>query len=172
MATFETKRLILRMFCDADLESYARMCADPEVMRYLGAGKLMSRAETWRHMAMLLGHWQLRGYGLWAVEERDSGVLVGRIGLFNPEGWPGIEVGWMLGRPYWGRGYATEGARAALSYGFETLQQSHIISLIHPHNAASIRVAERLGEQFEGHIEVMGRDALVYGIQQEKWAKG
>ncbi len=72
-------------------------------------------------MAMFVGHWSLRGYGLWAAEERATGEFVGRIGLWNPEGWPGLEVGWLLDCACWGRGLATEGARAALAYAFTTL---------------------------------------------------
>lgn len=165
MVTLSTARLTLRMFREDDFAAYAAMCADPEVMRYLGTGQPMSRVEAWRQMAMILGHWSLRGYGLWAVEEQATRTLVGRIGFFNPEGWPGFELGWMLGRPYWGLGYATEGARAALEYGFTTLNQPHVISLIRPQNAASIRVATRLGEQLEDQIELLGGPALVYGIK-------
>jgi len=170
MVMLRTERLLLRMFHTDDFEAYAQICADPEVMRYLGAGTPLSREDAWRQMAMLLGHWQLRGYGMWAVQELTSGALVGRIGLFQPEGWPGFELGWMLGRQYWGRGYATEGARAALRYGFQEVGESHIISLIRPQNAASIRVAERLGERLQGRITVAGDEALVYGISRAEWA--
>lgn len=160
----ETARLRLRMFRDDDLDAYARICADPEVMRYLGDGKPLTREDAWRQMAWILGHWQLRGYGLWAVEERATGALIGRIGHINPEGWPGFELGWMLGRAFWGRGYATEGARRALDFAFTELKQPHVISLIRPDNAASIRVAERLGESLEGRVHLFGAEALVYGI--------
>lgn len=98
MVTLNTDRLHLRMFRQDDFEIYAQMCADPDVMRYLGAGQTLSRQDAWRQMAMTIGHWQLRGYGLWAVEERASGELIGRIGVFYPEGWPDVEVGWMLRR--------------------------------------------------------------------------
>jgi RimJ/RimL family protein N-acetyltransferase len=164
--TIETDRLILRMFREDDLEPYARIWADPDVMRYLGDGKPLTRSEAWRQMAMILGHWRLRGYGPWAVEERATGDLIGRIGLFNPEGWPGFEVGWVLGKPYWGRGYATEGARRALEYAFTELGRDHVISLIHPANAASIRVAERIGETLEGRTQLFGHEVLVYGIDR------
>ena len=167
MIQLQTDRLLLRMFRESDFEAYAGICADPDVMRYLGEGKPLSRMDAWRQMAMVLGHWQLRGYGLWAVEEKVSGALVGRIGFFNPEGWPGFEVGWMLGRPYWGNGFATEGARAVLQYAFTEMQRTHVISLIRPENAASIRVAERLGERLEGRTVLMGHEALIYGIQRE-----
>ena len=165
MATIETERLTLRMFREADFEEYFLICSDPEVMRFLG-GKPFNRMETWRHMACILGHWQLRGYGHWAVEEKATGKLVGRIGFMNPEGWPGFELGWTLGRAFWGRGYATEGARRALEYGFNELDHKHIISLIHPENKNSIHVAERLGEQVEGKTELLGHDVLIYGIDR------
>ena len=161
----ETERLILRMFCEADFEAYAKLSADPEVMRFLG-GKTFDRLEAWRHMAFIVGHWQLLDYGLWAVEEKSSGNLVGRIGFLNPAGWPGFELGWTLSREYWGRGYATEGARRALQYGFNELDRPHIISLIHPDNRASIRVAERLGEKLEGKTQLLGHDVLIYGIDR------
>ena len=138
------------MLCESDIDAYAEMCADPEVVRYIGDGQPVSRPLAWRNLAMMVGHWSLRGYGMWAAEERSSGELIGRIGFWQPEGWPGFELGWMLRRSHWSRGYATEGARAALRYGFSELAQPKIISLIHPDNAASIRVARRLGEQLLG----------------------
>jgi RimJ/RimL family protein N-acetyltransferase len=113
----------------------------------------------------MLGHWQLRGYGMWAVEERSSATLVGRIGFYELDDWPGMEVGWMLARSHWGRGLATEGARAALSFAFDVLQKPHVISLIRPENVASIRVAEKLGERLEGRSRALGAEALVYGIR-------
>jgi RimJ/RimL family protein N-acetyltransferase len=161
----ETERLILRMFREDDFESYAKFCADPEVMRYIG-GQPYTRLEAWRHMAYLVGHWHLRGYGHWAVEEKASGDFIGRIGFLNPQGWPGFEIGWTLGRQYWGKGYAIEGARRALSYAFTELDREHVISLIHPENRASIRVAERLGEKPEGSAEVLGIGVIVYGIDR------
>jgi RimJ/RimL family protein N-acetyltransferase len=163
--TLETERLIMRMWRDADFEEYAELCADPEVMRYLG-GKVFDRTEAWRQMASMIGHWYLRGYGIWAVEEKSSGRLAGRIGCINPEGWPGFEVGWTLKREFWGKGYATEAGRRALEYGFNELDKPHIISLIHPENHASIRVAERLGETLEGNARVFDTDVLVYGIDR------
>jgi RimJ/RimL family protein N-acetyltransferase len=168
MITLETERLILRMWREDDFEQYARICADPEVMRYLG-GQPYSRLEAWRHMAFLIGHWQLRGYGHWAVEEKASGRLMGRMGFLNPEGWPGFEVGWTLGREHWGRGYASEGARRMLEYAFGEMGRDHVISLIHPENRASIKVAEKMGEKVEGQTEVLGVPVLIYGITSDAW---
>jgi RimJ/RimL family protein N-acetyltransferase len=161
----ETDRLIMRMWRNEDFDAYANICADPEVMRYLG-GKPLDRSEAWRHMAFLVGHWQLRGYGHWAVEEKATGALAGRLGFLNPEGWPAFEIGWTLGRQFWGRGYAIEGARRALAYAFDKLDKSHVISLIHPQNKNSIKVAERLGEKVEGKTELLGHHVLIYGIDR------
>jgi RimJ/RimL family protein N-acetyltransferase len=167
--TLETERLVLRMFREEDLDAYATMCADPEVMRYLGDGKSLTRSEAWRQMALILGHWRLRGFGLWAVEERGTGILLGRIGFFQPEGWPGFELGWMLRRASWGKGYATEGARRALAHAFTAMGRDHLISLIRPANRASIPVAERLGQTLEGRADLFGHEVLIYGIVRAAW---
>ncbi|HYH86130.1 MAG TPA: GNAT family N-acetyltransferase [Pyrinomonadaceae bacterium] len=169
MSTLETECLVLRMFRDSDTDAYADMVADPEVMRFFG-GQPASRAEAWRNMAMIVGHWQLRGYGMWAVEERASGEMVGRVGCWRPEGWPGVEVGWTLRRAYWGRGFATEAARASLDYAFEKLNQTRVISLIAPENVASIRVAERIGEVKGDDWELFGKKVVIYGIDRDAWA--
>lgn len=162
----ETDRLRLRMFREDDLDAYAEICADPDIQRYLGEGRPLARWEAWRQMAMIVGHWQLRGYGPWAVEERATGRLLGRIGFFNPEGWPGFELGWVLAKWGQGRGYATEGASAALKFAFSELKSDKVISLIQPANEPSIKVALRLGEKLEGRSEVLGKDVLVYGIRR------
>ncbi len=162
MTSLETERLRLRPFREEDLEAYSAMVADPQTMTFMGGPRDRSRA--WADIAWCLGHWTLRGYGLWAAEEKASGDLIGRIGLLNPEGWPGLEVGWLVARSHWGRGLATEGGRASLAYAFEALGADHVISLINPDNSASIRVAEKLGERPEGRIELFGTESLVYGI--------
>lgn len=164
MVTLETERLLLRQFCVDDLDALAAIGADLEVMEFLGPP--MSRRDAWRAMAMVLGHWDLRGYGSWAVEERATGQLLGRIGLYNPEGWPGLEVGWTLARAAWGRGYATEGARASLDYAFDTLGADHVISVIDPDNTRSLAVAERLGERYERMWDLDGNQVAIYGIDR------
>ena len=171
MTTLETPRLRLRMFREDDFDSYAEMMADPEVMRYLPQGGPLPRPEAWRNMAAVLGHWQLRGFGPWAVEEQASGQLVGRIGPFCPAGWPGLELIWAIRRQFWGQGFATEAARVALGYLFDQVGSDEVVSLIRPQNAPSIRVAEKIGEQFQGRMEFYGSEALVYGINRERWLK-
>jgi RimJ/RimL family protein N-acetyltransferase len=161
----ETERLRLRWLREDDFEEYAKMCRDPEVMRFLG-GTLTTDIEIWRQMASIMGHWYFRGYGIWAMEEKSGGRLIGRIGCLNPIGWPAFEVGWTLARDCWGKGYATEGARRAMAYAFNELNRDHVISLIAPDNIASIRVAERLGERVEGQTELLGKKVLIYGIDR------
>lgn len=167
----ETERLVLRMFRESDTDAYAEMVSDPEVMRFLGGGQPVPRAEAWRNMAMVLGHWHLRGYGMWAVEEKATGEMVGRVGCWRPEGWPGLEVGWTLRRRFWGRGYATEAARASMNYAFTKLDQTRVISLIAPENVNSIRVAERLGERPEGEWDIFGTKVIVYAVGREEFKR-
>ncbi len=162
----ETERLVLRKYRLSDFEDHFKLCADPDVMRYLVGGKPMSRLEAWRHMAFLVGHWELLGYGYFVAEEKASGRFVGRIGFANPEGWPGFEIGWTIAPEFQGRGFATEGGRFLLQYAFEEMDKSHVISVINPENKPSIRVAERLGEKLEGKSEVMGTLMLIYGIDR------
>ena len=157
-----TDRLLLRGFEERDLDEYAAMMADPAVVEFLSDKKPLSRGDAWRQMAMVLGHWTLRGFGLWAVEERDTGRLLGRIGCHQPEGWPGFEVGYTLGRPFWGRGFATEGARAALQYARTVLRREEILSVIRPANAGSIRVATALGAVRSETVEFYGAPSDLY----------
>jgi RimJ/RimL family protein N-acetyltransferase len=133
-------------------------------MRYLGTGVTLSPMDAWRSMAAILGHWRLLGYGMFAIELKATGELVGRAGFLDPPGWPGFEVGWVLGRRHWGKGYAVEAARPCVDYAFRVLERSRVISLIRPDNHRSIRVAERLGERLTGEVELLGAKALVYGI--------
>jgi RimJ/RimL family protein N-acetyltransferase len=160
----ETPRLVLRQFVEADLDALAAMYADPGTMRYLGDGRTFDRAETWRAINGMLGHWLLRGYGMWAVAEKETGSMIGRVGFINPEGWPGFELGWIIGRSRWGRGYAPEAAAVALRYARDTLRQDRVISLIRPANAASIRVAEKIGQRHQGSLELFEQEALIYAI--------
>lgn len=160
-----TDRLQLRRFRADDFEAHARICADPDVMRYIRAGAL-TRADAWWQLARYMGHWDLRGYGLWAVVERSSGRLIGHLGYLDPEGGEGFELGWALARESWGKGYAFEGVTAALQHAFTVLDRDHLICVIHPENSRSIRLAERLGATRERETEISGTRALVFGIRR------
>ena len=164
----ETERLRLRQFRDEDFPTYEVWCANPDLMRYLG-GRTYNTVEAWRHMAYVLGHWQLRGYGYYAAEEKATGRLVGRVGYTDSAGWPAFELGWTLAPEARGKGYAREAARFLLDYAFEHLQRPRVVSLIHPDNAPSIRVAEHLGQTVEGQTEVLTMPVLIYAIDRERW---
>jgi RimJ/RimL family protein N-acetyltransferase len=156
-----TKRLELRRWREEDLDEYAALIAHPDVIRYVGGPT--DRASAWRQMAIFIGHRELRGWTNSAVVERSSGRLLGRGGLWQPEGWPGIEVGWILHPSAWGQGYATELGLAVRDHAFGRLGIRHLISLIHPDNAASIRVAEKIGSALEGEHTLSGTPHLIYG---------
>lgn len=161
--TIETERLLMRPWREQDLDAYAEMCADAAVMRYIGSGRTLDRDEAWRQIALSLGHWDLRGYGLWAVETRADRSFVGRVGLWQPEGWPGLELGWALARTHWGDGYATEAGRASMEFAWTTVGAPELISLIQPENEASRRVAERLGMEVARREMFGANEVLVYG---------
>ena len=147
----ETERLILRAIDpERDFGPFVAMLGDPETARFIGGAQ--ERAMVWRNMCAVLGHWQVRGYGFLAVEERATGDLVGRVGPWFPDGWPAPEVGWTVARPSWGRGYAVEAATAALDWVFDDLGWSSVVHLIEADNARSIRVAEKLGSRWSRRI--------------------
>ncbi|AOE49796.1 GNAT family N-acetyltransferase [Kangiella sediminilitoris] len=167
--TIETERLILRAYRSDDLDKYYEMMADPDINRFLMSGEPMSRHEAWRSAATMAGHWMLHGFGQWAIEEKSSGEFIGRCGMIEPEGWPAKEIGWVLHKSAWGKGYATEAAKAALKYGFETMKLDKIISLIQPDNIGSVAVAKRIGESYSKKITLFGKDADVYQISKEEF---
>jgi RimJ/RimL family protein N-acetyltransferase len=161
-ATLEAGRLRLRMFREGDLDGLAAMYGDAETMRHIGDGRVLTREETWRAIAGMLGHWALRGYGMWALELGATGELVGRAGFIDPPGWPGFELGWLVARPHWGKGYATEAARVALDHAVRNLGRDRVISLVRPANRASARVAAKIGMRVESTIDFLGGLAEVH----------
>jgi len=143
----KTERLVLRPWRDEDLAPFAAMNADPEVMRHFPA--TLSRAESDAMVGRVREHFALRGYGNWAVEVPGVTSFAGFIGLnvprFEAHFTPCVEIGWRLATACWGKGYATEGARAALVFGLETLKLPEIVSFTAIDNLPSRRVMERLG---------------------------
>jgi RimJ/RimL family protein N-acetyltransferase len=172
--TLQTERLVMRAPRGEDLDEWATIMADPDVARYIAPAP-MTRDEAWRSIAASLGHWQLRGYGAWAVERKSDGAMIGRVGMINPEGWPGLEIGWTLGKSYWGKGYATEAAAAAMRYAFLTQPVDRLISNIDPDNTPSQAVASRLGET-KGErtaLRVAGKDYPIdiWVITRGEWQR-
>jgi RimJ/RimL family protein N-acetyltransferase len=156
----ETERLRLRAWREGDLDAYAQFCASEELCRFVGGS--CGRDGAWRRIAGQLGHWALRGYGSWVLEEKSGGRWLGYCGLWNPFGWPEPEVMWGLSADAHGLGYATEAARRARAFAYTELGWSTVISCISPHNSPSQRVAERLGATLEGTMELGGAPIGIY----------
>jgi RimJ/RimL family protein N-acetyltransferase len=173
MAVVETLRLLLRPPEGGDLEDFVAIHEDPEVLHYLRSiGNSEGRVAGWRLIALLIGHWTLRGYGHWTVVEKASGQIVGRVGLWYPEGWPDVELGWIIRRSHWNRGLATEAASAAMDFAFNTVGLDHVISMIAADNPRSIRVAEKLGETLQRRETIDGVQTLVYGKKRPETPAG
>lgn len=148
MPRLETDRLILRPPQLEDLDRWAEFAADPVATKYLGGP--MVRQMAWRALMSMAGSWQLMGYAMFSVIEKSTGRWIGRLGPWTPEGWPGTEVGWSLHPDAWGKGYAVEGARAAMDFAFEQLGWDDVIHCIDPENVPSQKVAQALGSTLRG----------------------
>ena len=148
----ETDRLILRPPAAEDFEAWAAFAADEECMRFLGG--VQARSVAWRGICTVTGSWSIRGFGMLSVIEKATGRWVGRLGPWQPEDWPGTEVGWGLAREAWGKGYATEGAAACMDYAFDVLGWTEAIHTIDPENTASQALAKRLGSTLKGPAKI------------------
>jgi RimJ/RimL family protein N-acetyltransferase len=165
--TLDTPRLILRRPAEADADGLAELYTDPRYMRFFGDGRTADHAAAWGAIAGSLGHWALRGFGFFAVEEKATGRFIGWSGLLAPEGWPGVEIAWGIAPRAWGRGIATEAATAVRDDAFTRLRLKRLVSIIHPENTASIRVAMKLGARFERPIEFHGGTMRLCAIAAE-----
>lgn len=169
--TLTTARLTLRPIAAADHDGYTAIWSDAEFVRYIG-GRIPDRDAVWHAMASNAGCWALTGVGPWSVVERDSGQLVGRAGLWDEPGWPGVEAVWFIGRPWWGRGYATEAATAAIDWVFATRPDlDQVVSVITPANVRSVRVAERLGMRLDRIEELHGAPKGVHTLSRRDWER-
>ena len=157
----DTRRLLLRQFQDSDWRDLHAYYADPTAMRYT-LGRTLTEGETWRTMCGMLGHWQLRGYGPYAAVEKKSNTVVGPIGFWYPQEWPSPEIKWGLAPAYRGQGLASEAARAVQAAGLQFLPDIRLISLIHPDNQASIRLALAVGASREGTVTFRGEAWSIY----------
>jgi RimJ/RimL family protein N-acetyltransferase len=153
MKSIETKRLKLRQWQESDFSSFAQYYADEDNARYVGGQK--NPEQAWRHMALQIGHWKLKGFGYWAVDEKETNDFVGCVGLWQSPGWPELELGYWLMKEHQGKGYALEACLRCIDYAREVLKASSLVSYIDPGNAPSIRLAERLGAVNEGTIELL-----------------
>lgn len=168
----ESDRLIFRHYVDADFSFLHGMAADPEMMKYVGNGKTRDKDGVLRFL-----YWVYQGYkedpetGLFLLERKSDGKPVGHAGLVpqkvdDAEEW---EIGYWVAKDYWGEGYATEAARSLRDYAIDKLGKERVVSLIHPDNKASQRVAENCGMKLEKESLISGRNAYVYAIHKEEW---
>ncbi|MBD9537654.1 GNAT family N-acetyltransferase [Stenotrophomonas sp. STM01] len=166
----ETERLILRPPGRQDFEAFAAFCADPVAMQHLGG--VQPKPVAWRSLAGLVGSWQLLGYSMFSVIEKDSGNWIGRVGPWQPYGWPGTEVGWSIVSSHWGRGYAPEAARAAIDWAFDALGWEEVIHTIAPDNSNSQHVARKLGARVLRNARLPPPhevDVEVWGQSRQAW---
>ena len=144
----ETERLVLRMFLETDWRDMHRYYGDAECTRHT-SGTALKEPESWQKVASLLGHWQMRGYGSYALEEKATTCVLGVVGLDYPLDWPEPEIQWGLSRASWGKGFASEAVRAVQKIAKQYLPDLSLISLIHPNNINSINLAVAVGASFE-----------------------
>ncbi len=167
----ETERLILRLPEAADFEGFAELSGDEEAARHIGGH--MPRAAAWRKFLQMPGAWAIQGFAMFAVVEKLSGRWIGNAGPWQPEGWPGTEVGWSFLRSSWGKGYAFEAATASIDWAFEHLAWSEVIHSIHPDNRASQKLAQRLGSgnRGPGKLPPPYEDSPteIWGQTREQW---
>jgi len=174
----ETERLVLRPLTPDDLDDMARFLADPETMRFIGAGGIRTREQAQATLEWMIATLEQQGFGQLAAERKEDGVLVGRTGLnvWNPVDWTitrvdeasgpmEIEIAYLFGRAHWGHGYATEAASAIRDWALANLELERLIALIYPDNTRSIRVAEKLGMQPEGEADFGTGPLTLYALQ-------
>jgi RimJ/RimL family protein N-acetyltransferase len=146
--SLETERLLLRIPQAQDFDGYAALNQDAEAMRFIGGA--VPRAAAWRKFLLMPGAWAIQGFAMFSVIEKTSGSWLGQLGPWQPEGWPGTEVGWAFRRSAWGKGYATEAGIAAIGWAFDHLGWTDVIHSISPQNHASQALASRLGSLNRG----------------------
>lgn len=166
----ETPRLLLRRWRQSDVEPMAAMNADAEVMRWIGSGTIRTPDQTKTAIDYWEKQWDTQGYGLFAVEVKETRALAGFVGLsvpsFLPEVMPAVEIGWRLGRAFWGQGFATEAAQEALKFGFYKFDLTEILGIFQVGNHASERIMQKLGMHMSRETldPTCGRPVRVYAI--------
>jgi len=165
----ETKRLYIRPFRLGDAEELHKIFGDPEVMERIPGGPSPTLQVTRQKLAKIIKHQEEHGFSLWALIEKENETLIGDCGLILVEGrGPEIELSYDIARAFWGKGYATEAARACLRFGFENLKLSHIIAITDPDHFASRRVMEKIGMTHDGIVHYYNRDLVQYSASKKK----
>jgi len=162
----ETNRLLLRMFEAGDLDSAFRLFNDEEVQKYLSSENRRTCEQMKFTLRNLVKRWQERGFGLWCVSEKGSDKMFGYCGFQYLDKTPDVEVLFAFFKDYWGKGFATEAAKASLKFAFEELQLEKVFAVTHPKNTASRSVLEKIGMTFEKRNAHYGIDTITYVISR------
>ena len=169
----ETERPILRPTVPEDFEGWAQLMGDAENSRYIGGPQ--PRPVAWRGFLSMAGAWAIQGFAMFSVIEKASGRWIGRLGPWHPEGWPGNEIAWGLLREAWGKGYALEGATAAMDFAFDVLGWDEAIHTIDPANLASQKVARKLGSRLRGPGQLPApfehSQVEIWGQTRDEWRR-
>lgn len=165
----ETGRLRLRAFKPDDLDDLYMVFGDAEVMTYISGGKPRTREATHAGLLRTIEGWRDRGFGLWAVVEKDNGHVIGYCGLIFLDGTTEIELAYGLAKSSWGKGFATEAARASLRFGFEELKLERIVAVVNPQNIPSQRVLEKLGMKYTKDAHHYNADLMYYEISKQDY---
>jgi len=167
-----TPRLNLRALSPRDVDAMHSILSEEGVLRYFPVSEPPDRLGVERMISALLDHWSERGYGLWAVEARSSGELMGRCGLQYLPDTGEVEIDFILGQAHWGQGMATEAGQASLRYGFEMLGLARVVGIVHAENKASRRVLEKLGMAQPEERTMWGMPCYCYALDRAayEWA--
>lgn len=180
MVNIKTNRLILRQWIEADFEPFAALNADPRVREFFSC--MLSREESDESIKVLSGHISKYGWGLWAASLLENDEFIGFIGLqnvpFNAHFTPAVEIGWRLAHKHWGKGFATEGAKAALKFGFESIELNKIVSFTTVNNLRSRHVMAKIGMHHDqkddfDHPNISSENPMkkhvLYQLHREEW---
>jgi len=162
----ETDRLYMRRFRTNDLDVFSQILGQDEVGQWLPRGRGYTKDEVEKFLDNVAKHWQEKGYGIWAVIEKESGKIIGHCGLNYVKQNDEVEVLYGFGKEYWGLGYATEAAKAALSFGFEKIGLDRIVAFAKIDNIASRRVIEKIGLKYIKDIEIFGMNCAYYELKK------
>lgn len=171
MHTIETARVFLRPFTSDDLDEFALMGRDPDVMRYIGNGKPQPREQTLARLNAIFEHRNQHNFGLWAAIDKASEAWMGFCGLQFLDNTSEVEVGYRLAKRFWGMGLASEAAKASLRYGFEELGLEQIVAVVQPENVASQRVLEKIGLKHVKNARFYNTDVNYYAITRDEYQR-
>jgi ribosomal-protein-alanine N-acetyltransferase len=166
MPEIETERLRLRHFTSDDLDDLLRLYSDAEIMRYLSS---RTKEQTQASLSKHIKHWQEHNFGMWAVNHKESGKMIGRCGLGFLENTSEVELGYVFDKAFWNMGLATEASLATLNYGFEEVGFKRIVAIAKPENIASVRVIQKVGMKYEKDAHYYGVDVVYYALLREAW---